>query len=497
MSSTTEPTQLLDEHSCVGQKSAAIFSLRAKEFARLDRDGHTYLDYTGGMVYPESLVKAHAELLIHNTYGNPHSNNPTSLAATALCDKARADVLSFFNASPDEYVCIFTSNASGALRIVGESFPFTTNGQYLLLMDNHNSVNGIREFARARGATVSYAKTTSKLRIDDDLLESMLQKGENTSTPKLFAFPAQSNFSGVKHSLEWIERAQQRGWYVLLDAAAYVPTSPLDLSVHKPDFVAMSFYKIFGYPTGIGALLMRKKMFGVMQRPWFAGGTIKFVSTTSSDHVLATDHEAFEDGTINYLGLPAVSLGLAFMKQLGMNHVCSHIQGLTRDLINGLQTLRHTSGAKIVRILGPNSGYRRGGTVTIDVFGEDGVIIQPGLVERLANLARISIRSGCFCNPGDSEMLFPEAWKDIRQILTNTGDVLKAREQGLNVAAAVRISIGIATSEGDISNLLAFLSQFKDRVTKDVEEMEAAGYATGKLVTSATPCTYNQPRSNL
>jgi len=486
-------TDRLDEHSCVGQKSAAIFALRAKEFARLDRDNHTYLDYTGGMLYPESLVKAHAELMINNTYGNPHSNNPTSLAATALCDKARADVLSFFNADPEEYVCIFTSNASGALRIVGESFPFTAGGEYLLLMDNHNSVNGIREFARARGASVSYAKTTSKLRIDDDLLESMLQKGERNTAPKLFAFPAQSNFSGVKHSLEWIERAQERGWYTLLDAAAYVPTTPLDLSVHKPDFVTMSFYKIFGYPTGIGALLMRKKMFGVMQRPWFAGGTIKFVSTSSDQHVLATDHEAFEDGTINYLGLPAVSLGLAFMKQIGMKRICSHIQGLTRDLINGLQTLRHSSGRKIVRILGPNSAYRRGGTVTIDVFGADEVIIQPGVVERLANVARISIRSGCFCNPGDSEMLFPEAWKDIRRIITDTGDALKAREQGLNVAAAVRISLGIATSEGDILNLLAFLTQFKDRAVKDVEAMEEAAYGNGKGAELGTSCTYSPP----
>lgn len=37
---------------------------------------------------------------------------------------------------------------------------------------------------------------------------------------------------------------------VLLDAAAYIPTNRLDLSVVKPDFVTMSFYKVFGYPTG-------------------------------------------------------------------------------------------------------------------------------------------------------------------------------------------------------------------------------------------------------
>ena len=46
-------------------------------------------------------------------------------------------------------------------------------------------------------------------------------------------------------------------WKVLLDAAAFVPTQPLDLRQYPADFVTISFYKIFGYPTGLGALLVR------------------------------------------------------------------------------------------------------------------------------------------------------------------------------------------------------------------------------------------------
>ena len=41
-------------------------------------------------------------------------------------------------------------------------------------------------------------------------------------------------------------------WFVLLDAAGLVATCPLDLSTWKPDFVNLSFYKIMGYPTGLG-----------------------------------------------------------------------------------------------------------------------------------------------------------------------------------------------------------------------------------------------------
>ena len=61
---------------------------------------------------------------------------------------------------------------------------------------------------------------------------------------------------------------------MLLDAAAFVPTNRLDLSTLQPDFVPISFYKMFGYPTGVGALIARKRVLGKLHCPWFAGGTI-------------------------------------------------------------------------------------------------------------------------------------------------------------------------------------------------------------------------------
>ena len=115
-----------------------------------------YLDYTGGGLHAASQIDAHVELLRTAVLGNPHSNNPTSLAATALVERTRAQVCEFFHAPPDEYLCVFTPNATGALRLVGESYPFEPGGTFALTFDNHNSVNGIREFARRGGATVAY-----------------------------------------------------------------------------------------------------------------------------------------------------------------------------------------------------------------------------------------------------------------------------------------------------------------------------------------------------
>ena len=72
--------------------------------------------------------------------------------------------------------------------------------------------------------------------------------------------------------------ARDAGWHVILDCAAFAPTNRLDLAAVKPDFVPLSFYKMFGYPTGVGALIYRHEALRALRRPWFAGGTITVAS---------------------------------------------------------------------------------------------------------------------------------------------------------------------------------------------------------------------------
>ena len=202
--------------------------LRATEYARLDQHRHIYLDYTGGGLYAESQLRDHMALLTSNVFGNPHSTNPASQAMTDLVEPVRDHVLDYFNADPDEYVAIFTQNASGALKLVGESFPFAPGGQYLLTFDNHNSVNGIREFARGKGAAFAYVPVKPPdLRVDEaELLQHLDQASKDQRN--LFAYPAQSNVTGVQHPLDWIDLAHERGWDVLVDCAAFVPSNRLD-----------------------------------------------------------------------------------------------------------------------------------------------------------------------------------------------------------------------------------------------------------------------------
>src|SRR5512143_1083087 len=372
-----------------------IDDLRAVEYARLDVGGHIYLDYTGGGLYAETQLRRHNKLLAEHVFGNPHSSNPTSQAATILVEHAREYVLNFFKADPQEYLAIFTPNASGALKLVGESYPFP-NGRYLLTFDNHNSVNGIREFAHARGANVTYIPVAlPDMRVDRSQLSRELsqpsKRGHN-----LFAYPAQSNFSSVQHPLDWINEAHKYGWDVLLDAAAFVPTSTLDLSLVKPDFVPISFYKMFGYPTGLGALVARREALARLHRPWFAGGTITVASVQGDKYYLADGAPAFEDGTLDYLNIPAIAIGLKHIESIGYDVIQERVRTLTGWLLDNLTAMKHSNGKPLVRLFGPTTLEGRGGAVTLNFFDRDGRPLDHRSVEEEANKINISLRTGCF-----------------------------------------------------------------------------------------------------
>src|SRR5262245_35310257 len=89
---------------------------RAREGAGPDQEGLAYRDHTGGGLPGASQLLEHHALLEQRVFGNPHSANPASLRSSELVADARRDILRFLGASPDEYVVVFTPNASGACK---------------------------------------------------------------------------------------------------------------------------------------------------------------------------------------------------------------------------------------------------------------------------------------------------------------------------------------------------------------------------------------------
>lgn len=445
--------------------TSRLDELRAAEYSYLDAGGHTYLDYTGAGLAADAQLRAHAKRLRSGCFGNPHSESPTSSASTQLIEQARAAVLSYFNASAAEYAVIFTQNATGACRLVGEAYPFRPMSRLVLTADNHNSVNGVREFARARGAATRYIRLSpADLRVAGEDVTAALGRGSRRLGGRgLFAYPAQSNFSGVQHPLGWVGQAQAAGYDVLLDAAAFVPASRLDLGAVKPEFVTVSFYKMFGYPTGLGCLLARRDALARLRRPWFSGGTIWGVSVQGGWHRLLDDEGAFEDGTLNFLAIPDITTGLAWISDIGIDLIHRRVGYLTGWLLDCLAGLKHASGAPMVRLYGPRDGRARGATVAFNFLDPRGAVVDERAVARDTSAAGISVRTGCFCNPGAGEWAFGLSRRDVRgpwwqgflrRGMRTVDDYLDLI--GLPSGGAVRVSLGLASDLGDVDRFLDF-----------------------------------------
>lgn len=435
-------------------------AFRAEEFGRLDTAGITYLDYTAAALYGASQARSHAARLEAGVFGNPHSEHRASRNSAEVMEAARAATLAFFDADPADYEVCFTANATAAIKLVAESYPFSRDRGLVLSADNHNSVNGIREYARQASAPVEVLPLDAELRLDragERLRAAVCGSG-------LLAFPQQSNFSGVRHGLALVDIAHAQGWDVLIDAASAGACGGLSLRRYPAAFVACSFYKLFGLPTGVGALIARKSALARLRRPWFAGGTVDFVSIANDRHALRPGHEGFEDGTPNYLDLAALETGFAFLAQIPREALQAHVAGLTQRFLDAAVGLHHANGAPKVRLYGPRDMTGRGGTVAFNLLGSDGRVIAYEAVERGALEHSVAIRGGCFCNPGAAERALDFDAPRVAACL----DALVGRfsipglREGLDGAAvgALRLSVGAPTIDADLERALSFIDGY-------------------------------------
>jgi selenocysteine lyase/cysteine desulfurase len=274
--------------------------------------------------------------------------------------------------------------------------------------------------------------------------------------------------------MEWTKYAQDRGWDVLLDCAAFAPSNRLDLAATLPDFVPLSFYKMFGYPTGVGCLLARKSALDKLVRPWFAGGTITIASVQAEKHFLAEGEQAFEEGTLNYLNIPAVGIGLKHLSDIGIDTIHDRVSTLTSWLLQRLLALRHSNGMPLVRVYGPTTMEARGGTLTINFYDPQDVLIDHRRIDNLAGRAGISLRTGCFCNPGAGELAHGLTEEDMvagfahgeRMTFEQFLTVLEDRDG--KSAGAVRISMGLASNFADVYKFWEFAQGFIDHTSGEV-----------------------------
>lgn len=223
---------------------------------------------------------------------------------------------------------------------------------------------------------------------------------------------------------------------------------------------------MFGYPTGIGALVARHDALALLRRPWFAGGTVAWVSTQPAAHALQPGAQAFEDGTPHFHAADAVCDGLDFLDRIGMARIEAHVRRMTAALLDGLAALRHADGRPVVEILGPRGLAARGGTVAFNVRDRAGAAVPFEDVVARAGRARVSVRGGCFCNPGCAEAALAfDAARAQRCRASSATSSTPARFAACmgGPVGAVRASVGIATVPADIGRLHAVLGRYADR----------------------------------
>lgn len=402
---------------------------------------------------------------------NPHSDSLNPSASAIIVAKARDEVLKMFNADPVQFEVVFTANATAAIKLVMDSFSGYQKGfDYYYHRNSHTSLVGVRELAIRSRCFASEEET-----------EEWLTGHSNDAYPRvsdrptLFAYPAQSNMNGERLPLDWAGRVRHSlhhpDTYTLLDAAALVSTAPLDLSNHvsAPDFVALSFYKIFGFPD-LGCLIIRKASGHVFDhRRYFGGGTTEMITCIDDSWVARKQsslHVRLEDGTIAIRSILALRCAIKTHYGLfgDLKEVSRHTSWLAQILHKRLSNFQHANSVPVCQIYkAPTSTYgdpdTQGATVAFNVRRSDSSWLGCWHVGGLLRDKGIHVRTGNLCNPAgmacalgvDATWLRNAFTEDFR---CNTEiDVLHGVPIGM-----VRVTLGAMSTLKDIHALVKVIS---------------------------------------
>ncbi|KAL1306208.1 hypothetical protein AAFC00_004305 [Neodothiora populina] len=489
----TTPSSIdsLHEEVCTDE----VEEFRDREYPQLK--GKTYLDHGGTTLYAKSLMEQFSADMISNLYGNPHSASTPSAFAGHRIDAIRYRALRFFNADPEDWDLVFTANATASIKLVMECFrdhAATSNTPvwYGYHKDSHTSVVGARE------ATKTHRCFASDQEVDTWINSGGLG-GPRARQLGLFAYPGQSNMTGRRLPTSWPGRIRKTfhkaATYTLLDAAALASTAVLDLgnTSTAPDFVALSFYKIFGFPN-VGALLVQKQSQHVLKdRAYFGGGTVDMViDINDAWHAKkgSSLHDRLEDGTLPFHSIIALDHAMDVHERLygvnPMKFISMHTARLSKLMYEGLAGLKHRNGAAVARIYKDDQTVYgdptvQGATIALNVMRADGTMVGYADVEEAADDRNIYVRSGSLCNPGGVASYLNWTPAEMRAAFqaghrcSHPTQVMFGKATGV-----VRVSMGAMSTIADVD---AFLDFIRDTY---LDTVSAGLIATPSAQTSAS-----------
>jgi selenocysteine lyase/cysteine desulfurase len=104
----------------------------------------------------------------------------------------------------------------------------------------------------------------------------------------------------------------------------------------------------------------------------------------------------------------------------------------------------------------------RGGAVTVNFYDKYDNALDHRFIEQQANESNISLRTGCFCNPGAGEIALGISRVELDVCFTQPGHENRFTVDDFRLcidgksSGAVRISVGMVTDFKDVQGLLAF-----------------------------------------
>ena len=296
------------------------------------------------------------------------------------------------------------------------------------------------------------------------------------------------------------QKEHHQSWYTLLDIAKASSTGPVNLCELNPDFAVVSFYKMFGEPTGLGCLLVKRTAIDVLcptnitnvnaavlpicstsrarhRRHYVGGGSVNII-VPGMDYTVSRSEPnplvSLQCGTPHFRGIVALMAGFHELDRVGgMVRIRRHTQCLKEELVQRLQKLRHGNGRSVIVIYGnrkknildtsQNTKHNTGPIVAFNVVRADGSYVGYNEVSKLAALYSnpIQLRTGCFCNPGACQIALDLSDNDLIQNYEESGhvcgdpiDIINNRPTG-----AIRISFGKDSTWEDMNAVVSFLQQ--------------------------------------
>lgn len=148
-----------------------------------------------------------------------------------------------------------------------------------------------------------------------------------------------------------------------------------------------------------------------------------------------------------------------------MDRIHRRVKELSDYILSNLTTLRHHNGIPLIRLYGPKDIHNRGGTFLMNFCDVNNNFYPIQCIEQRANEQKISLRTGCFCNPGIDELNHCLSENQL-------GSYFRGRMQGDyfdiirflgQPRGAVRLSVGFITTKADTEKFVIFARTLLNR----------------------------------